>query len=199
MDKQNSMPLSFTVYCASSRKVDKKYFDETILLADELFKRKVKIIYGGGAVGLMGALANRYLEQGGDIAGVIPEFMVKVEWAHPNVKEMHVVKDMHERKKKLLEGSDAVIALPGGTGTLEELSEAITLKRLGHYNKPILLLNTNNFYSPLASFFQQMADEHFLNPDHLNMWKLFNHPHEFWATYDNFPPWHDDALNLAQV
>jgi uncharacterized protein (TIGR00730 family) len=193
------MPLSFTIYCASSRKVDKKYFDDTILLADELRKRDVKIIYGGGAVGLMGALADRYLELGGNVAGIIPEFMVKVEWAHPGVKEMHIVKDMHERKKKLLEGSDAVIALPGGTGTLEELSEAITLKRLGHYNKPILLLNTNNFYTPLTDFFQKMAKEHFINQEHLNMWKLVDRPHEFWEAYDNIPPWHENALQLAQV
>lgn len=193
------MSLNITIYCASSRKVDKKYFDDTILLAEELIKRDVKIIYGGGAVGLMGALADRYLELGGNIAGVIPEFMVKVEWAHPKVKEMHIVKDMHERKKKLIEGSDAVIALPGGTGTLEELSEAITLKRLGHYNKPILLLNTDNFYLPLDYFFHKMADEHFLNREHLKMWKLFDSPLKFWETYDNFPPWHDDALQLAQV
>jgi uncharacterized protein (TIGR00730 family) len=193
------MSLNITIYCASSRKVDKKYFDDTILLADELIKRNVKILYGGGAVGLMGALADRYLEKGGDIAGIIPEFMVKVEWAHPKVKEMHIVRDMHERKRKLLESSDAVIALPGGTGTLEELSEAITLKRLGHYNKPILLLNTNNFYSPLSDFFQKMADEHFLNKEHLNMWQLFNNPMDFWKTYDNFPEWYDNALGLAQV
>jgi uncharacterized protein (TIGR00730 family) len=193
------MSLSITIYCASSRKVDKKYFDDTVLLADELKKRDVKIIYGGGAVGLMGALADRYLELGGEIAGIIPEFMVKVEWAHPKVKEMHIVKDMHERKRILLEGSDAVIALPGGTGTLEELSEAITLKRLGHYNKPILLLNTNNFYNPLAEFFQKMADEHFLNQEHLNMWKLFESPKLLWETYDNSPPWHNNALQLAQV
>jgi uncharacterized protein (TIGR00730 family) len=193
------MPLNFTIYCASSRKVDKKYFDETIALADELLKRNVKITYGGGAVGLMGAIADRYLEQGGSIAGVIPEFMVKVEWAHPMVKEMHIVHDMHERKHRMLEGSDAVIALPGGTGTLEELSEAITLKRLGHFNKPILLLNTNNFYTPLSDFFQKMADEHFLNPEHLAMWQLVDEPIYFWQSFDNFPLWPDNAINQAQV
>jgi uncharacterized protein (TIGR00730 family) len=193
------MALTFTVFCASSRKVDEKYFMDTIALADELLERNVKIFYGGGAVGLMGALADRYIEKGGNIVGIIPEFMVKIEWAHPKVKEMHIVKDMHERKKKLLEGSDAVIALPGGTGTLEELSEAITLKRLGHYNKPILLLNTDNFYTPLADFFTKMADEHFLNPEHLSMWKLFDKPSRFWQNYDSFPVWPDNAIETAQV
>ena len=192
------MPLSFTVYCASSRKPDKKYFDATILLADELIKRNVKIIYGGGAVGLMGALADRYLEKGGAITGVIPEFMVKVEWAHSQVKEMHIVRDMHERKRRMLEGSDAVIALPGGTGTLEELMEVITLKRLGIYNKPILLLNTNNFYKPLIELFGNMVNEKFIKEDDLNMWQLFNSPSEFWPVYDTFPKWHDNALLSAQ-
>jgi hypothetical protein len=193
------MALNFTVYCASSRKVDKKYFDATIALADELLKRNVTITYGGGAVGLMGTLADRYLEKGGRIVGIIPEFMVKVEWAHPKVKEMHIVRDMHERKRKLIEGSDAVIALPGGTGTLEELAEAITLKRLGRYNKPILLLNTHQFYQPLADFFQKMADEHFLNPQHLHMWQLFNTPEELWTTYDAFPDWLENSIETAQV
>ena len=191
--------MQFTVYCASSRKVDKKYFDDTILLADELLKHRIKVFYGGGKVGLMGALADRYLEKGGEIAGIIPEFMVKVEWAHPDVKEMHIVHDMHERKKKLIEGSDAVIALPGGTGTLEELSEAITLKRLGHYHKPILLLNTNNFYTPLDNFFKKMANEHFLNPEHLKMWQLFDSPSEFWKCFDSFPGWFENSLESAQV
>lgn len=193
------MSLNITIYCASSRKVDKKYFDDTIQLADELLKRNVKIIYGGGAVGLMGALADRYLEKGGQIVGVIPDFMVKVEWAHPKVKEMHIVRDMHERKRKLLEGSDAVIALPGGTGTLEELSEAITLKRLGHYNKPILMLNTSGFYNPLDNFFKKMADENFLSSEHLKMWQLFNSPANFWQTFDNFPTWHENSINIAQI
>ena len=193
------MSLTITVYCASSRKIDKKYFDDTILLADELIKRDVKILYGGGAVGLMGALADRYLEKDGQIVGIIPEFMAKIEWAHPQVKEMHIVRDMHERKRKLLEGSDAVIALPGGTGTLEELSEAITLKRLGHYNNPILLLNTGDFYSPLSDFFRKMADEKFLNKEHLKMWQLFDSPSDFWTTYDNFPKWYDNAIHIAQV
>jgi uncharacterized protein (TIGR00730 family) len=193
------MAQSFTVFCASSRKVDQKYFIDTIALADVLLQRNIKIIYGGGAVGLMGALADRYLEKGGKIIGIIPEFMVKVEWAHPKVKEMHIVHDMHERKRRMLEGSDAVIALPGGTGTLEELSEAITLKRLGHFNKPILLLNTNNFYTPLANFFKKMADEHFLNPEHLAMWKLVDKPANFWQCFDTFPVWPENALGMAQV
>lgn len=193
------MSFSFTIYCASSRKLDKKYFDATIKLADELLSRNVHVIYGGGAVGLMGALADRYIEKGGNITGVIPEFMVKVEWAHPKVSDMHIVHDMHERKKKLIEGTDAVIALPGGTGTLEELSEVITLKRLGKFPKPIILLNTDNFYTPLHEFLTKMANEHFLSKEHLDMWSIINDPNDFWHTYENFPDWGSYSIEGAQV
>lgn len=192
------MPPLITVYCASSRKIHPKYTNATIALADELLKRQAQVLYGGGAVGLMGTLADRYLEKGGTIKGIIPEFMVKVEWAHPGVKDMVVVHDMHQRKKMLIENTDAVIALPGGTGTLEELIEVITLKRLGKFSKPILLLNVDGFYKPLHNFLQKMADEHFLNPEHLSMWKLIDNPADFWTAIDSSNDWHSD-ISLAQV
>lgn len=193
------MPLSFTVYCASSRKVDQKYFEATNALADELLSRNARVIYGGGAVGLMGALANRYLEKHGHITGIIPEFMVKVEWAHPQVHDLHIVRDMHERKKKLIQGTDAVIALPGGTGTLEELSEVITLKRLGKFPKPVILVNTDGFYTPFDNFLKKMANEKFLSQEHLDMWKLIDEPSEFWSVYENFPDWGSYSIDKAQV
>jgi uncharacterized protein (TIGR00730 family) len=193
------MSLSFTVYCASSRKLDEKYFKATRKLADVLLEKNVHAIYGGGAVGLMGALANRYIEKKGEITGVIPEFMVKIEWAHPKVDRMIIVKDMHERKKRLIENTDGIIALPGGTGTLEELSEVITLKRLGKFTKPIILLNTDGFYDPLHQFFVKMSDEHFLLKEHLKMWKLIDSPSEFWNTLKDFPSWSEDTIKLAQV
>jgi uncharacterized protein (TIGR00730 family) len=192
------MPHTITVYCASSRNIAKKYFEATIALADELLSKEAKVVYGGGAVGLMGALADRYIEKKGAIKGVIPEFMVKVEWAHPRVTNMHIVQDMHERKKELIANTDAVIALPGGTGTLEELSEIITLKRLGKFTKPILLLNTDGFYNPLDDFLKKMADEHFLNKEHLGMWKLINQPKDFWPTINNTPEWKND-IRTAQI
>ncbi len=161
------MAISVTIYAASSRKVDQKYFEATNALARTLLSKNAHVIYGGGAVGLMGTLADTYIGHGGEITGVIPEFMVKVEWAHPKVKDMIIVHDMHERKKRLIENTDAVIALPGGTGTLEELMEVITLKRLGKFNKPIFLLNTDGFYNQLHAFFHKMAEEHFLTKEEL--------------------------------
>jgi uncharacterized protein (TIGR00730 family) len=143
-----------TVFCASSRKSPAKYFRVAEELADILLMHHVGVVYGGGAVGLMGCIADRYIEHGGNITGVIPEFMVKVEWAHPGVKNMLIVQDMHERKKKLVENTDDVIALPGGTGTLEELMEVLALKRLGKY-KPIILLNADGYNQ--RSIFQTMV------------------------------------------
>lgn len=180
------MSKTITVYCASSRKVAPKYFKATEQLADELLAKKAKVKYGGGSVGLMGAIADRYLQKGGHIQGVIPEFMVKVEWAHPGVKDMLVVHDMHERKKKLVENSDGVIALPGGIGTLEELSEIMTLKRLGKFNKPILLLNTDGFYNPLNEFLGKMIEGKFLPEDSVGMWKLIDCPTQFWKVFSSF-------------
>lgn len=193
------MSLSLTVFCASSRKVNEKYFEATRELADVLLEKNVHVVYGGGAVGLMGALADRYIEKGGEITGIIPEFMVKVEWAHPKIDRMIIVHDMHERKKKLIANTDGIIALPGGTGTLEELSEVITLKRLGKFTKPIILLNTDGFYDPLNNFFLKMAEEHFLLKEHLNMWKIINSPSEFWPALKNFPTWSKTSINSAQV
>lgn len=193
------MPQTITVYCASSRKVHPKYVESASQLAEVLLERKIEIIYGGGAVGLMGTLADKYISRGAKITGVIPEFMVKVEWAHPGVENMLIVHDMHERKKKMIENTDAVIALPGGTGTLEELMEVITLKRLGKFNKPILLLNTDGFYEPLQNFFKKMADEHFIHQSNLEMWKLFDHPNQFWTIYDSFPDFTDYSIDKAQV
>ncbi len=193
------MAISVTIYAASSRKVDQKYFEATNALARTLLSKNAHVIYGGGAVGLMGTLADTYIGHGGEITGVIPEFMVKVEWAHPKVKDMIIVHDMHERKKRLIENTDAVIALPGGTGTLEELMEVITLKRLGKFNKPIFLLNTDGFYNQLHAFFHKMAEEHFLTKEHLQMWALVDDPENFWEIFNKAPKWPDQEINKAQI
>ncbi|KAB2870969.1 MAG: TIGR00730 family Rossman fold protein, partial [Bacteroidales bacterium] len=134
--------MKVCVYCASSNKVDEKYFKATEILAKNLAKNGITSVYGGGSNGLMGCLADTALQEGGKVIGILPHFMDKVEWGHKNLTELILVKDMHERKRLLIEGVDAVVALPGGCGTLEELMEVITLKRLGKFTKPIIILNT---------------------------------------------------------
>jgi uncharacterized protein (TIGR00730 family) len=193
------MIRNVTVFCASSKKTADKYLKITRELADILKDNDIGVIYGGGAVGLMGCLADRLLERGGVIRGVIPEFMVKVEWAHPFVKDMIIVRDMHERKKLLIENTDAVIALPGGTGTLEELMEVLSLKRLGKFFKPIILINTDGFYNSLLELFAKMVKENFLREEHLKAFRVIGNPSELIEAIKESTDWDENAIHSASV
>jgi uncharacterized protein (TIGR00730 family) len=164
------------VYCASSAKVDKVYFDATERLALFFVKANIEVVYGGGAVGVMGKHADAILMNGGKIKGIMPRFMNEVEWAHKNVTDFEFAETMHERKAKFLEGIDELVTLPGGSGTLEELLEAITLKRLGQFTKPIVILNTNGFYDPLREMLERWVRENFMHEKHLAMWSFVNRP-----------------------
>ncbi|HEY0179713.1 MAG TPA: TIGR00730 family Rossman fold protein [Dokdonella sp.] len=187
------------VYCASSEHCARAYHEAAAALGGALAAAGCTIVYGGGAVGLMGALANAALAAGGDVVGVIPRFMTAVEWQHPGLATLEVVEDMRERKHRLLTGSDAVVALPGGSGTLEELFEAITLKRLGLYLNPIVLVNTNGFYTPLQRFMEQIVAERFMNPRHLEMWTLVDRVDDVLPAIRAAPRWREDALAYAAV
>jgi uncharacterized protein (TIGR00730 family) len=147
----------------------------------------------------MGALADGALARGGEVIGILPKFMADLEWGHPGLTHLDLVEDMRERKHKLLAGSDAVVALPGGCGTLEELFEAITLKRLGLYFNPILLLDTNGFYQPLQAFLRQVIEQKFLNPEHAQMWSLVAEPAGVLPAIAATPKWREDARNYAIV
>ena len=147
----------------------------------------------------MGAIADGALSAGGEVVGVLPRFMADLEWGHAGLTHLELVEDMRERKHKLLADSDAVVALPGGCGTLEELFEAITLKRLGLYFNPIILLNTRDFYTPLQTFMQQVIGEHFMNPEHAAMWSLVDKPEEVLPAIRNTPRWLENARDYAVV
>jgi uncharacterized protein (TIGR00730 family) len=168
-------------------------------LGELLAEAGCEVVYGGGAVGLMGAVADGALARGGRVHGIIPRFMTEVEWQHPGVAKLDIVEDMRERKHRLLTDSDAVVALPGGCGTLEELFEAITLKRLGLYFNPIVLLNTRRFYTPLQAFLQKTIDERFLNPEHADMWSLVDAPEDVLPRIRATPRWHENARDFAAV
>ncbi len=187
------------VYCASSSRVNEQYFMYTGLLSEFLVKNNYEVVYGGGAVGLMGKLADTVLEHGGTITGVIPYFMSDREWAHTGLSKLLYVNTMHERKHKMLENTDGLIALPGGTGTLEELLEAITLKRLGLYTKPIVILNTNNYYDPLKKMFEKCMHENFMNDKHRLMWKFVDTPEEVVTALNEVPSWDSNAIDYAVV
>ncbi len=191
--------MRICVFCASSSKVDARYFEATRILAKELVSKDVTIVYGGGSYGLMGCLADTALGHGGKVIGILPRFMQKVEWGHKNLTELVLVKDMHERKKLLIQDVDAVVALPGGCGTLEELMEVITLKRLGKFTKPIVILNTDNFYYHLKEMLQKMIDEHFMRSEHNAIWQFVGNPEEVIPAIENAPHWDSDAINYAAV
>ena len=185
------------VYCASSAKVDKSYFEATEELAIELIKENIEVIYGGGAIGLMGKLADTIIENNGKIKGIMPEFMNEVEWAHKGVSDFEFTETMHERKSKFLEGIDGLVTLPGGSGTLEELLEAITLKRLGQYTKPIIILNTNGFYDPLKDMLNKCVNENFMNEKHIEMWTFIDKPNQVINALKNASDWDKNAINFA--
>jgi uncharacterized protein (TIGR00730 family) len=189
--------MKICVYCASSPKVDKKYFDDTKQLAIEFIKSDIEVVYGGGAYGLMGKLADTIIEKGGKIKGIMPKFMNKVEWAHKKVVDFEFTDTMHERKAKFLEGVDGLVALPGGSGTLEELLEAITLKRLGLFTKPIIILNTDGYYEPLRQMLERSVKENFMHEKHLEMWTFVDKPEEVLPNILNAPKWYKDSLNFA--
>ena len=187
------------VFCASSPKVPKIYFDAAREVSASIVKAGYGIIYGGGAVGLMGAVADEALKHKGDITGIIPRFMVDVEWEHKHVEEMIHVETMHKRKELMVQGSAGILALPGGTGTLEELFEVMSLKKLGQYPHPIVVLNTNGYYDGLLQMTRKMVDENFMRPVHNEMWSIVNSPEEVIPAFKNAKPWGRDAIGFAGV
>lgn len=191
--------MRICVYCASSQMCDAVYHAAATRLGECLAEAGCTIVYGGGAVGLMGSLANGALSCGGKVVGIIPRFMTDVEWQHPGIENLEVVEDMRERKHRLLTGSDAVVALPGGCGTLEELFEAITLKRLGLYFNPIVLVNIRDFYAPLQAFMDKVIGERFMNPEHAAMWSLVDAPEDVLPRIRATQKWREDARDYAVV
>jgi uncharacterized protein (TIGR00730 family) len=191
--------MRICVYCASSEHVDRRYHDAASALGRAIAEARCTLVYGGGATGLMGSLANGALAAGGDVIGIIPRFMTEVEWQHPGLANLEVVEDMRERKHRLLTGSDAVVALPGGCGTLEELFEAMTLKRLALYLKPIVLLDVDGFYAPLERFLERTIEQRFMNPQHRALWTCVARVEGVLPAIRATPDWDANARDYAAV
>jgi uncharacterized protein (TIGR00730 family) len=187
------------VYCASSSQVKQSYFDATSRLGKLLAEAKFSIVYGGGSMGLMGKLADSTLEAGGKITGVIPRFMCEVEWNHTSLTELILVDTMHERKEKMAIMADAVVALPGGCGTLEELLEVITWKRLGIFTKPIVIVNVEGYFDPLITMLNRAVDENFMREEHRQMWKVVENPEEVLGAIKNSVDWDVNARSFAAL
>src|SRR5580700_11392951 len=187
------------VYCASSRTAHADYRLAARRLGEVLAGAGITIVYGGGAAGSMGALADGALEAGGRVIGILPRFMADLEWGHKGLTDLQLVEDLRTRKHMMLTLSQAAIALPGGSGTLEELLEAITLKRLGLYLNPIVLVNTRGFFTPLIDVLNRAVDERFMDPRHLMMWQVVASPEEVPAALASAPAWSADARSFAAV
>jgi uncharacterized protein (TIGR00730 family) len=152
------------VYCGSSPGTDPAFVEAAKAFGKILAREGVRLVYGGGSVGLMGALANAVLEHGGEATGIIPEFLTKRERPRQIAQELIVTRDMHERKRTMFERADGFVALPGGIGTLEELVEQMTWVQLGRHKKPILIANINSYWDPLLTLIDHMRTQQFMPP-----------------------------------
>ena len=189
-----------TVYAASSPHSPPEYLATARRLGEALAQAGWTLVYGGGSQGSMGAVADGALDNGGEVVGILPRFMADLEWGHPKLTKLELVEDMRERKHRLLQDCDAVVALPGGCGTLEELFEAITLKRLGLFRAPILLLDTRDYWLPLTRFMdEQVIAERFMNPEHRGMWTRVTDVASVLPTIAATPMWREDAREYAIV
>ena len=157
------------VYCGSATPADPVYLDTARAIGRTLAERGIGVVYGGGRLGLMGAIADSALEAGGEVIGVIPQALVDAEVAHRGLTELHVVEGMHERKRRFTDLADGFVTIPGGTGTMDELWEAMSWAQLGYHSDPVGLLNAGGFYDPLVAMWERMAEVGFVRPQHRDL------------------------------
>lgn len=187
------------IMCGSSEACPEKYLTMATELGETLGLLGHDIVYGGGAKGLMRRVADGALSKGARVDGYMPEFMVKVEWQHSKLTHLHITRDMADRKRSMMENSDATIFLPGGCGTMEEFFEWMTNKRLGIYTGPLVIFNFEGFYDPLIGLLHHMENEKFHAPIHRNMWSVANSLEELPKVLEDAPAWSTDAINHAAV
>jgi len=184
------MIRTICVFCASSTKVKKSYFDAAFRLGQIFAEQGIRLVYGDGSIGLMQAIADGALSKGGEVVGVIPQFMVDEGWNNPKSTTTHVVKTMHERKAYIESISDAMVALPGGIGTLEELTECLTWKQLGLHTKPVVILNTEGYYDTFLEFLDQMVAGQMIREVHrTTMFSVVDQPEQVLPAIMNAPQW----------
>jgi hypothetical protein len=185
------------VYCASSSACDPEYHRAAYRLGAVLAEHGYGVVYGGGGLGSMGALADGALDRGGRVVGILPLFMQSLEWGHSRLSELRLVEDLRTRKHLMLTDSAGVVALPGGCGTFEELLEALTLKRLGLYLEPIILVNTRHFFDPLIALLSSAISERFMDERHRAMWQVVAEPEDVPEALAHAPPWSAEAQKFA--
>ncbi|MBR4842267.1 MAG: TIGR00730 family Rossman fold protein [Bacteroidaceae bacterium] len=177
------------VYGASSPRVEKVFSDAAYLLGSLMATSGRTIITGGGVSGLMAAVEEGSLRSGGYVIGIIPKFMVENGWMYEGLSEVIRTDDMHQRKELMAGMADAVVALPGGTGTLEELLEIITWKMLGLFSKPVVILNTDGYYDPLLLLLDRAVERNFMNKAFLSAWEVAMTPEQVMEIIESSPEW----------
>lgn len=187
------------VYCASSSKADKIYTDAAYTLGKQLAEKEIRCVFGAGKTGLMGALAQGVKENNGEIIGIIPEFMIEEGWGNEELTQLHITPNMHLRKETMAKLSDAVIAMPGGCGTLEELMEIITWKQLGLFTGTIIILNINNYYTPLIEMLNRAIEQNFMREEHKAIWQIATTPQDAVKAIEEATEWRRDARKIAAI
>jgi uncharacterized protein (TIGR00730 family) len=181
---------SICVYCGSSDTVHHDYLQAAQRLGKAVAQRGLQIVYGGGSTGLMGAVANAALEAGGRVVGILPEIFYRPSLAHSALTRLEVVPTMHHRKARMVELADAIIALPGGFGTLEELFEALTWAQIGLHHKPIGLLNSQRYFDPLLSLIEHARSEGFIYREHGSLFLHASEPEHLLDALARYQPPH---------
>jgi len=185
------------VFCASSQACDPRYHAAAAELGTAIGRSGRTLIYGGGHKGSMGALADAALAEGGHVVGILPHFMEELEWAHSGLSRLETVVDMQERKRRMAASSDGVVALPGGSGTLEEVFEVITAKRLGLYFGPIVFLNQEGFFDPCLEMLGRCVARGFMDERHLGIWQAVDRVDAVLPALDGAAAWPADARKFA--
>lgn len=190
---------SVAVYCSSSNKVRTSYMDAAERLGVLLAEQHIRLVYGDGGIGLMAAVAYGALSRSGEVVGVIPQFMVEQGWNNPASTRTIVTRTMHERKAAICEMADAMVALPGGIGTFEELLECLTWKQLGLHSKPVVILNTDGYYDRLLACLDYMVSEQMMRPIHREMFTVVSQPEEVIPALLSIPEWDPQTRRLASI
>lgn len=189
---------NIAVYCASSTRLREEYYAAARRFGELLAQEHLTLVFGAGNMGVMGAVADGVVAAGGEMIGVIPQFMVEKDWHHKQCTELIVTKGMSDRKQTIERISDALVALPGGIGTLDELSEALVNKQLGLHSLPIVILNTNHFYDPFLHLMDHYLEEKLMNPIFRDMFIVVDEPEEVIPAIKNAPVWNQENIKHAK-
>ena len=190
---------SVAIYCSSSNKVRESYMQAARRLGELLAQAGIRLIYGDGGIGLMAAAADGALNAGGEVLGIIPQFMVNAGWNNPRSTHTIITQTMHERKATIVQETNAMVALPGGIGTFEELLECLTWKQLGLHSCPVVILNTDGYYDRLLECLDYMIDEQMMRPIHKEMYTVVNEPEEVLPAILSSADWDPNTRRLAAI